>query len=282
MQHSRKAGGTTLCMTLRLNKNGLIKDKSSHWTMPRRETCQLKKFCAECDITRNKLFVGWDSVPYLMNCVMGEHNRNFIEIEGSVSPPNLLTSPEWSNFVFVSSLRHPIARIISLLHNTPPWTSVQCVKPNETKELNFCAHNSIDSTDKIFHSCQQGIFRCLSNYYVRMFAGHSTSEGPVTERTVEIAKNNFRRYSCVILQEQWGETQRCLSTKLGLHLSSNTGFNVNGEKPVERKVHMQDLVHSPEDFSETLLPEELKRLTVANKFDLEFYEWAKEVILATV
>ena len=295
MQHARKAGGTTLCMLLRLNQHGLIRAKPNYWDMPHRETCQIARFCVDCDLTKalphdivyDHKYGGdnqWPVVPRLVDCITTTHFRNFYEVEGTVSPPTILTDPEWANFVFVSTLRHPIARIISSLHNDPPFTSISkgCYKPEASKQLNNCSKAILASTEDMETKCRQGIYYCYSNYYIRMFAGHRNGAyHPVTRETLDIAKQNFRRYSCVILQELWAETSQCLSHKLGLHLTSNEGYNVQGG--MHQKMHEQavaDRSGSMHTFSESLTNTEYGRLLELNALDLEFYNWAKELILS--
>lgn len=303
MQHARKAGGTTLCMLLRLNQHGLIRAKPNYWGMPHRETCQITRFCVDCDLTKtlphdiryeyhNSQDGGesssssqtWPVIPRLVDCITTTHFRNFYEVEGTVSPPTILTDSEWANFVFVSTLRHPIARIISSLHNDPPFTSISkgCYKPEAAHDLNNCSKAILASTEDMETKCRQGIYYCYSNYFIRMFAGHRNGAyHPVTRETLELAKQNFRRYSCVILQEHWAETSHCLSHKLGLHLTSNEGYNVQGV--LKQKMHKQavdDRSGSMHTFSESLTNREYGRLLELNALDLEFYNWAKEQILS--
>lgn len=288
MQHSRKGGGTTLCMRLRLNQNGLMKTRPKQWNMPERETCQIRDLCTDCDLTKRKdIFKGWNSMPRLMSCAIESHQRNFNELEGTVSPPDLTTNAEWSNFVFVSTLRHPLARIISSLHNDPPYRKVNgCVQPTNPKELNLCAHRKVSFDNKIMDECHKGIYYCYSNYYVRMFAGHPN--GPsnvVTKETLQLAKKNFLRYSCVVLQEQYETTESCLKTKLGLHLKSDVEFNVQGNliKSVNSTATRgADIKNSDAEFLQSLREHELVRLKKLNALDLEFYDWAKYQILAGV
>ena len=291
MQHARKAGGTSLCMLLRLNSHGLIRSQPKHWNMPHRETCQITNFCIDCDLTnpvhhlRNHYrFRGWETIPRLVDCIATINHRNFFEVEGTVSPPTILTDPEWANFVFISTLRHPIARIISSLHNDNPYINQEkgCYKPESHKELNNCSKAVLSTNANIENRCHQGIYYCYSNYYVRMFAGHPNgNEYPVTRETLETAQRNFRRYSCVVLQEHWTATSQCLSHKLGLHLTSTDGYNVQGA--MKQKMHEQAVANrsgSLDTFSESLTNSEYGRLLELNALDLEFYNWAKEQILS--
>ena len=79
IQHARKAGGTTLCMLLRLNTFGLIHTRQGQFHMPPRETCQIKQFCIDCDLTQAHQFTGtWQPMPRLVDCVMNANQQNFI------------------------------------------------------------------------------------------------------------------------------------------------------------------------------------------------------------
>ena len=52
MQHVRKAGGTTLCMTLRLNQMGLIRSHQKRHKYDERQTCQIRSLCFDCDVKK--------------------------------------------------------------------------------------------------------------------------------------------------------------------------------------------------------------------------------------
>ena len=83
MQHSRKAGGTTLCMQLRLNTHGLIKLNDKDWETGTRQTCQICALCCDCNYLKMPLFKGFESFPRLLECTMKSFERNFIEMEGT-------------------------------------------------------------------------------------------------------------------------------------------------------------------------------------------------------
>jgi hypothetical protein len=302
MQHSRKAGGTTLCMTLRLNRNGLIHQYNAEWVFSRRETCQLCTFCCDCNLeapTMNMgqgsglgvgLFQSFKTFPRLLNCVLELHQRNFWESENTVSPPDILTNEEWGHYVFVSTIRHPISRILSSLNNDPLYNNNNCQLSNQTSQedqkpaISTCGHDVISSDRKILNSCRKEIYSCYSNYYVRMFAG--TYKERVTPAILERAKQNFERYSCVILQEYWKETVGCLRHRLGLNLQQDgAAFNAGGS--IQRAADSASTATTVStstpnitlSFLEKIDAIELERLTRLNSYDIEFYEWAKERIL---
>ena len=197
--------------------------------------------------------------------------RNFIEFEGTVSPPDILTDPNWADFVFVSTLRHPLARIISALKND--------------KAVYTWSKLDISTEEKILHRCEWGVFHCHSNYYIRMFAGHpggGPGKGKIaTRETLDAAKANFLRYSCVILQEDWKATEECLASRLGFRLQrGGAAFNVNGHIAQNNDAGLsgRNVNYSKSTFLARLDESQYERLLKLNELDIEFYEWAKELI----
>ena len=306
MQHSRKAGGTTLCMTLRLNRHGLIHQSNAEWTFGQRQTCQLCSFCCDCNLQAPKpvlvaktnkirdlgiqLFQSFKTFPRLLSCVLELHQRNFWESENTVSPPDILSNKEWGHYVFVSTMRHPISRILSSLENDPPYNNKNCQSKNQTTlqknqktAISTCGHNAISTDQNILYRCRAGIYFCYSNYYVRMFAG--TYKEAVTPAILERAKRNFERYSCVVLQEHWKETVGCLRHRLGLNLQQDGAtFNSGGriQRLVDSGSSSTTVPTSTLNITLSFLGKidviELERLTRLNSYDIEFFEWAKERI----
>jgi len=312
IQHSRKAGGTTLCMTLRSNMQGLIHDETKQPdTNPKWETCQIRSFCSDCNLqqverTHNnialQLFDSFETYPRLLSCVLTLAERNFFEMEGTVSPPDILTNPEWSHYVFVSTIRDPISRIKSSLRNDPKFNMKgekrskdfveNCTiphQPSKADTINSCAQRHIFTDKIILNNCDgSSIYHCYSNYYVRMYAGTVTTENPkVTHSTLEQAKRNFERYSCVVLNEAWDLTAECLPKRLGLQLRQRSLFNVNGRKDIRldrnTKTETVTTIVVPNVLNSTYLKTfseiEFERLIRLNKLDIEFFEWAKQRIL---
>mmetsp|Transcript_33291 Transcript_33291/g.72025 ORF Transcript_33291/g.72025 Transcript_33291/m.72025 type:complete len:367 (+) Transcript_33291:248-1348(+) len=270
MQHSRKAGGTTLCMLLRHNSKGLVRTQATGWDAEkRRETCQIISLCSDCNYkTRN--WYSAEKLPSILVEAMNNSGRNFIEMEGAGVPIDLLTNPGWDSFIFVSTIRHPIERVASALRGDPKYhRNPDC----PVGQLN-CTKSYIQERH-ILEACLRGIYSCLSNYFVRMFSGRDTNVPSPSRVMLEEAKANFLRFSCVVLQEQWDETVGCLSN-IGLHLNVKGRFNVDGRisaplAPDNRKRN--------ESYIEGFSSEEMDTLLRLNELDMEFYEWAKGFIL---
>ena len=101
-----------------------------------------------------------------------------------------------------------------------------------------------------------------------MFSGLDTAYTNNTHM-LEVAKNNFKRFSCVPIMERFNTTSHCLQ-RLGLFIGDgNKSFNVagvlnKGEKPINDK-YLSDLSRN----------EYLDALAV-NRVDIEFYEWVSK------
>jgi hypothetical protein len=157
MQHSRKAGGTTLCMNLRLNIYGLVQLHAKDHVTAKRETCQIHDFCIDCNVKKKRGY-SVAKLPDMVRGAMDSHERNFIEIEGSGVPVDMLES-SWDDFVFVSTIRHPVDRVVSALLNDQCKGDRQCFAQ---KKRSFASDVG---------RCRKGVYHCNSNYFVRTFSG---------------------------------------------------------------------------------------------------------------
>lgn len=268
MQHARKAGGTTLCMTLRYNAVGLVVHERTELPT-KRETCQIGQFCFNCDL-KDK-YPDPKELHTATVSAMHEYHRNFIEFEANGAPVDMLED-HWSDFVFVSTMRHPLERIVSSLKNDP---DLRCKSAGNVE----CMSKFI-TTEAIQQRCSQGkgIYYCHSNYFVRMFSGMD-KVWTTDEDMMQRAKKNFHRFSCVILQEEWDETSVCLR-KLGLYRSPEKQFNVAGRLSSSGlNGTSATKLRKSNEFS-LLRKQEQDILIEVNQLDLEFYEWSRNIIIS--
>mmetsp|Transcript_18953 Transcript_18953/g.24388 ORF Transcript_18953/g.24388 Transcript_18953/m.24388 type:complete len:379 (-) Transcript_18953:205-1341(-) len=252
MQHSRKAGGTTLCMNLRLNIYGLVQLHAKDHVTAKRETCQMCNFCDCCDVKRKRGY-SVAALPGMVRGAMDSHERNFIEIEGSGVPVDMWES-SWDDFVFVSTIRHPVDRVVSALLNDQCRGDRQCFAQ---KKLGFASDVG---------KCRKGVYHCNSNYFVRTFSGLD-NRYTTDEDMLEKAKMNFLRFSCVVVVEYWDETVRCLE-RIGLHLKDSKVFNIASNIKSSNRTESHDSDHSKE-----LSQKELELVEAFNEVDIQFYEW---------
>jgi len=298
MQHSRKAGGTTLCMTLRLNSKGLVRVTANQFNITeKRTTCQLLTLCGDCDVKskfRAQVEQNYGGrFDSFFREQLNNAGRNFIELEGNGVPVDMVVAADagarsaqrqsrkdpWEDFVFVSTIREPLARIVSDLESTHTFRCGDVHGSGDVQKTaasKACVENLLRDEAVILGRCRKGVYECHSNYYVRIFSGldaEYTTDADMLAR----AKRNFKRFSCVVLQERWSETARCLGTRLGLYLTTDLEFNVvgHGLKKAVAGVRHEDAVSFLSENTQSLLRE-------LNRVDFEFYEWAKEWILGTM
>lgn len=273
LQHARKAGGTSLCMTLRDNTKGLITAASSDHEPPlKRESCQIFKLCGiDCNLKQTLINNNTESLAPILRKAMQTTSRNFIEVEGCGVPDDIL-SDQWSDFVFISSIRHPMARIESSLRNDFRYKT--CTNGTQ-KDPASCLVRFIGTNNAILNQCSKGIYYCMSNYFVRMFSGMEQNY-TTDEDMLMRAKNNWNRFSCVVLQEEWSQTVHCIGNRLGLYRYQAVAFNVNGDPRPVTNASMASNTGRSEDL---VREDDYKRLLSLNEVDMQFYEWAKDQIV---
>ena len=290
MQHVRKAGGTTLGMTLRLNQMGLIRSHQKRHKYGKRQTCQIRSLCFDCDVKKKMermRKVNPTSTPDLSSMVkrvMDNENQNFLEIEGSGVPVDMLDSSVWGDFVFVSTIRHPIGRLVSLLKNDVCLQNSFPYLRKHGGNKTACMEHEKRHIASNSNRCDEGIYFCHSNYLVRIFSGLDKQYTNDTHM-LETAKRNFQRFSCVPITERFHETSHCLK-RLGLFLTNAAGlgasFNVAGNmhKSLTEDTTTRTALESPPSasslynaFAADLSREEYLEALSVNKADVDFYEW---------
>lgn len=279
MQHARKAGGTTLCMILRLNQMGLIRSHTAIHKYGKRETCQIGKLCFNCSvkkkmkIMRKRNSTLTPNLSSMLIRVMDEAYQNFIEIEGSGVPDDMLDSSLWGDFVFVSTVRHPIGRLVSLLKNDYCTNMFQPRGANMTACFEYEKEHIASNSKR----CDEGIYLCHSNYLVRIFSGLDTQYTNDTHM-LETAKRNFQRFSCVPIVEHFQETSHCLK-RLGLFLTNpgpEEAFNKDGHIEEKSRITSESSLSASSSYNAyagDLSYEQYLNALLVNKADMEFYKW---------
>ena len=199
MQHSRKAGGTTLCMTLRANLEGLVRIGAVAKAPPRK-TCQIASLRYDSDFVTDPKRPGVDKFIW-------DHMKldNVVEHEGGPSPGDITVNEAWRPWVFVTTMRDPLKRVLSL--TTGSWGCKFDYQPSFGFDLTHLS--------SMVWKCDKNQYCCISDYFTRQFAGVGTPT-TLTSTHLELAKTNMRRYSCILLVEHWDETAHCLGSALSL------------------------------------------------------------------
>ena len=275
LQHLRKGDGTKLCSVLIENTVGMIR-KNTHFQVlaPNKyPNCQMSDFCDHCNLKED-----YPNPPELASQVrqnLDRVGRNYFEAKYFGGPPDIWAD-YWSDFVFITTLRHPLGRIESVFRRDSAYN--KCIVDDEDS-VRECLRDFLDTDNMILDVCDQNPNLCISNYLIRTFSGHENNFTTPGE-TLDLAKTNFKRYSCVVLQESWDSTDSCLGEKLGLYQKYPKGHAFLKE---ERKKLSKDqgvtIDDSVERLQNWLGSEMYDRLVRLNQADLEFYEWAKKQIL---
>eukprot|EP00957_Ditylum_brightwellii_P123191 9392977-Ditylum_brightwellii.AAC.1 len=129
--------------------------------------------------------------PWMVKRVMDMENQNFVEIEGSGVPEHMLDSSLWGDFVFVSTVQHPIGLLVSLLKNDICMHLSQNLKKhggNKTTCMEYEKDHIVLNSNR---RCNKSIYLCHSNYLVRIFSGLDTHYTNDTHM-LETAKRNFQ------------------------------------------------------------------------------------------
>ena len=152
-------------MNIWLNTHSLVKDSKLSWVIGQRKTCQIVDLCRDCDVRKflskqmhKESTELW--MPRVLNCGMLLKDRNFIELEGTPAPIDLLSNPEWHSTVFISSIRHPIDRIVSSLTNAE--NLFQCIK--ERKNI-VNQEVPLDNAPKLLFHLQKLLMHYASKVY---------------------------------------------------------------------------------------------------------------------
>jgi len=161
---------------------------------------------------------------------------------------------DWSRWVFVTSLRGPLHRAVSLLHSESRY----CGDENKV-----CPYDILFQEDTARKNCAtDDASYCYSNHMTRVFSGrHGTNN--LTHTDLENAKLMLHRFSCILVMESLNRTASCLEDTLGLSTLDLTSGSSRSSIANETNMILS-----------TLPREDLKRLMELNQFDLELWEYA--------
>ena len=134
--------------------------------------------------------------------------RNIVEESKRPLPVSSILGnrEDWNRWVFVTSLRSPLDRAVSLLHSESRYCR---------DRVGNCSYETLFRDDSVRKNCANDSF-CYSNHMTRVFSGrHGTDE--LTRTDLERAKLMLHRVSCIlVLDESLNQTASCLKHTLGL------------------------------------------------------------------
>ena len=180
--------------------------------------------------------------------------RNIVEESKRPLPVSsvLGNREDWNRWVFVTSLRSPLDRAVSLLHAESRYCR---------DRVGNCSYETLFRDDSVRKNCANDSSYCYSNHMTRVFSGrHGTDE--LTRTDLERAKLMLHRVSCIlVLGESLNRTVSCLKHTLGLSDLDLDHSTLEDE-------------NNTENLLSTLPARDLKRLMELNQYDLELWEYA--------
>ena len=240
LQHVRKAAGTTLCALLRANANATVHDCQPPAPISDRGPDQPIRQSTEMrykDPTRHYManvlsFGSLEKVAsYLdkegLEVVASESNHMPAYVDDHLGGAD----PSW---VFVTSMREPIGRILSSLHYEygPLQKEWNQAVVRRSADDPFTA----DEQKQLVYShalkyLRWNRFRCkLDNYATRVFS-HTCAKPKLTEEDFQLAEHNLRRFDICFVSEWFAEMAPLVKFTLGMQFVDSAPRNVKGFGP---------------------------------------------------
>ena len=176
--------------------------------------------------------------------------RNIVEESKRPLPVSSILGnrEDWNRWVFVTSLRSPLDRAVSLLHSESRYCR---------DRVGNCSYETLFRDDSVRKNCANDSY-CYSNHMTRVFSGRHGSD-ELTRTDLERAKLMLHRVSCIlVLGESLNRTASCLKHTLGL-----------SDLDLDHFATLDD-----ENLLSALPARNLKRLMELNQYDLELWEYA--------
>ena len=249
MQHVRKAAGTTLCALLRANANATLRDcqapapiNISDSPAPidasdggpdqpiRRPATMLQYKDPTRDFMENLLSFGSleEVASYLdkegLEVVASESDHMPAYVDDHLGGAD----PSW---VFVTSMREPISRILSSLHY-----EYKPLMKEWNEAVGAADPFTADKQKQLVYSHALGYlqwnrFNCsLDNYATRVFS-HTCAKPKLTEEDFQLAEHNLRRFDICFVSEWFAEMAPLVKFTLGMQFVDSAPRNVKGFGP---------------------------------------------------
>jgi hypothetical protein len=261
-QHVRKAGGTTLCDVM-----------SRNFISTNRTGCWCKSY-----INANLLH----SMEEVELFCMKHFGLDFVSFEAGGFPKYARSSLNDTKWVFMTSLRNPLDRIISHVHYSN----------DENKYFNstFEAAKWLAGRDYSLRK-RKLIYDCYyDNYYTRIFSSHCQSPDPMTETDFQLAATTLKRFDICFVMEWLSDMAPILKYTLGagnLDMRPRNYFGVGPDFYHGRHRYIPTLSraenaqnrHKSSDAELYLNDTEFMYLAEANKWDIQLYNLCKKSAL---
>lgn len=240
-----------------------------------------------------------------------KHNRKaggsslYAVLQPSVCPRNPVFSSELPFFdtqsfllsnstIFITSLRNPIDRIVSLYWFEGRWprTCNHVCENNKTKDDRTKVADLSDWVESVYHQRNVaeyklrkhsgcGLWQSVENYYTRQFLGVDRGRDgsflnvTLTRDDLHRAKQVLASFDLVMIQERFSGKQK--NNNMVRMFRTITGARTAGAYMPHARVGQERM-----SLYKRPTGNELRRLEELNQFDLELYEYAKQLSHRTV
>lgn len=241
-----------------------------------KQTCD-RPFRSSCDVhphDTDLMSIVVDRDTSELERQMQDSNRNVVEQQFGPIPASLILSAtqqtghddRWRRWVFVTSMRDPLDRALSLLHNEPTLCNENIEKGAR------CPYATMFRPDVAkAHCAKRGSANCYSNHFTRTLSGRYGDED-ISESDLMTAKLMLHRTSCVLIVEEKKRSAGCLDNVLGLrHFDLSSADNAAW---IEERSLRGDI----DDARSTLSPAELSLLMDLNALDMELWDFALRLL----
>lgn len=222
-QHMRKAGGTALCRFLSMNLNTTTPIAPFHCFIRNQDGKFLRTLSGQ------KYYPSLKSLENQMSTLNIEVVSNEDSGFPSFAEANM-NSPQW---LFLTHLRHPVARIISHIREThdkviegltkhlPPFTKAAWLS-----SYSFDHEKSGASPRQLLNGC------FYDNYYTRVLTDKCKFDGPMTETDYISAERILSKFDICLVTEWFTDLAPLLQHIIGATDVEFSPTNRHGTNPV--------------------------------------------------
>lgn len=248
--HVHKTGGTTMCYTAR--KNGFVANQRNNCNAP-----------VEISNVERKTHSG------VVQEFVARNNISFIGQEFAGFHPNI---SENNKFLYITTVRHPVDRLISHLHHTlcqstPDRGNFLLARANCTTIKDI---RKMKLSELILDPCFQklpGFYRVTTDFYINMFMKCELS---CTMLDLKNAMKMLHYFSAIVVSDSTEEFDRYASLlDLKFSMKFDKSFRKGTQHHSHRDLFFQSVKHN--------LPEIKEILANATELDMRFYSYAKKL-----
>eukprot|EP01038_Epipyxis_sp_PR26KG_P015316 gene15316-20641_t len=207
----------------------------------------------------------------ILNVTAKSNNIQYFESEGKVLNEGFLSRP---GFLTITTLRHPIDRIVSLYwYEHVTWFAVTKKTAEKCLTIKEWSQAWLDSGSwkkSMMRNNSDSVYIEIENYYVKMLSNWSGNKGIVTERDYQIAIRNLERFDLIFLKEFINQTIQIQAIELMFPIAKKLKFEKILQSDKRLKLQFKNLTMNQEYV--------IRLLVQHNTYDLRLWEYAQSLV----